>query len=421
MVGFMQDVTTDHSTRSHSTISPSGFENYLSSHGGCLGFQPTPDTGEIHPVTAKGEELHEILEVEDLSTVSSLADYLNQTDDYDRRALDYCVNAVADFEQIHGVPNAVLVEPQVQIFPLPTGEMMKGFIDRVHLYDNWAAIFDWKFGWTPVTSAEKNWQGVLYAWGLFQEFGHITHVAVTFVQPRLGKVTTFTWDKAEVASLVNAAKVHLEAVFRGDDNEWTPNVITCSRCARVTCRHRVGLVNQIATGFADERSRMMRMFHKLETGETLPEFQIPSSIDPRYLDNGVEIAKALDLCDVLTTWVEQTKAAALTAKLEKGIEIPGWEIAYRVPNTAVEDNQAAVKVLITAGFTVDEIIDCSKMSVTKLGDKFAEKASGPSKAAKLRTMNQMLDEAGALNDRSVEQPSLKREKGKKKPADFLSR
>lgn len=401
----------NHGARAHSTISPSGFTTIDPDQGGCPGFV-RPVNEKPHPVTVLGEKLHELMDREDLTTLVDSPKY-QELDIWDKRAINFCLESLN--EVTDGlIGERVLCEPRLEIMPLPDGEIMTGHVDRVHLYEEMrtAYIFDWKFGWTPVEDPETNWQGILYAYGIFNSFPWLESVFVTFICPRLKTFKTAKWTPQTLTPKIARAMTLLRIAYEHSSPEtWVYNEVNCSRCARVCCPK----VGQIGVDLATRFHNDAISFDDPDAPDVTAGFPL-KIVDPRETDDPDELGRMLNLSRSLVAWAKLVEETALSVRMEKGIDITGWEMKERRPNLVVKATNEAITLLEDKlKLNPAVLVAASKLSFPKIISFVKSKYGLTTEEAQAKVYG-ILKEANLLSEG---EPTNFLSPLKKKPSDFV--
>lgn len=317
----------DHSSRGHARVSPSQFNNRKL----CEGWLPEPDDPKkIHPVTAEGTRCHEAMETGDDSQLQT---------EWEEQYVAICREYVAklpraDWERI---------EPKLDIL----GGRSHGYADLLRCVGNTADLVDWKFGWNQVEDAETNLQGIGYTLGVFELYPSIAQVTVHFVMPRLGKVSVHTFDRSDVDRLrVQVAHI-LDRAENPDPKNFQASWKACAYCARKPICPVV--VSKVAEACSS-------------SGLPLPETNLAEATPE-------ELSFLRDFADVAEDWARKVKEYVLSQRLHGGIDIPGWELTFRKGARKVDDGNKLVEIARAFGLTESDIVESSKLYLTKLEKK----------------------------------------------------
>ena len=349
MAKKLKVVAVDHSERGHSRISPSK----LSSFEGCPGYE-SKQSKEIHPVTKEGIDCHEALDSGDWSGVSGeLLELVGMCQDY-----------------VDGLGSGSVHKEEC----LNVTEEIWGYCDLILIKDSHAHVVDYKFGWNPVKDAEENLQGMAYVVGAFNKWPELQTATVHFLQPRLGFISSADFERNKLDELLLRIQLIVDRVKQWDKEKDEKLLVpTASNC--VWCARKLGCpaFNKTLNAVLDEPlvSRS------------------PDLSDPEYL------SKALTAIPVVERWIKDVKESALDIRVEDGVEIPGFDLVVRAGRPTIPDNSALyeeVKDLLS----IEELLECSTVSVSKLRDKVASHVDRGQKGLAKSTLLAELESKGVL-------------------------
>lgn len=192
--------------------------------------------------------------------------------------------------------------------------------DVVIIADGTVQIIDLKYGKGVGVSAENNPQLRLYGLGAMDTYGmlyDIEKVKMTIIQPRLDNYST---EEITVEELVRWAeeevKPKAELAYKGEGEYCAGD--HCRFCkAKAVCRAR-----------AEENQKIAEY-----------DFVEPPTLRPS------EISDILRRIDNLVKWVEDVKAYALDAALNKGITFEGWKVVEGRSVRQYKDEQLVYEAL----------------------------------------------------------------------------
>lgn len=223
-----------------------------------------------------------------------------------------------------------------------------GIGDVVLISDGIMEVVDLKYGKGVPVSAIGNPQIRLYALGAWAEYNlfyDIREVRMTIVQPRLDSVTT---DVMTVDDLVTwAEEIVKPAAILADAGEGEFKAGEHCRWCKVkgNCRARAD-ANMAALAY---------------------EFKDPALLD---LD---EIGAVLAIAEQLQKWAKDVQEYAFD-QAKAGQRIPGWKLVEGKSNRKIIDPEAAIRILLDAGYEEDKILKPRELlGLTDLGDKVVGK------------------------------------------------
>lgn len=386
----MDNQSTNHGERTHSKISPSGLKNFEV----CPGYVREDEEGkQLHPVTAEGTLIHEALDQGDDSHLTQ-----DQKDLY-----EYCEVYANLLPTSYGT---IIKEPKVEVFM-----GVYGHVDQVQILGDEADVLDWKMGWNRVDPADRNSQGQAYTLGVFNAYPNLRQVTVHFVQPRLGYVTSHTYTREDVPDLEYRIRAVVSAVANATPDDYRPCPSNCAYCARHDCPAVAAPAYEIAKGYAAGKDRRLKA-EAILRGEPEPESllaTLPTEFYPRAMSDPEQISRALDIVPVVQSWAGSVLSRAKQMRVKEGIEIPGWEIAYRSGRKSVTNSVGAYESAKDRVSAEDFITACT-VSLTQLKELYTETSQRGKKAADARALEARLVDRDALSGGGEEIPYLKRTK-----------
>jgi hypothetical protein len=342
-------VAVDHSERGHSRISPSK----LTSFEGCPGYE-SKQSKELHPVTKEGIDCHEALDCGDWSGLTpELTELVSMCQDY-----------------VDGLGTGDTHKEAC----LNVTEEIWGYCDLILIQGNHAHVVDYKFGWHPVKDAEFNLQGIAYVAGAFHKWGHLEEATVHFLQPRLGYITSHKFTRNKLDELLLRIQVIVDRVKQWDAGKDGKLLVpTATNC--VWCSRKLGCpaFNTTLNAVLDE---------PLVSRD-------PDLVDPEYL------SAALSAVPVVERWIKDVKEAAIDTRVEDGVEIPGFDLVVRSGRPTIPDT-AALYEEVKDLLTVEELLECATVSVSKLRDKVASHVDRGQKGLAKSTLLADLESKGVL-------------------------
>jgi hypothetical protein len=374
-----------HSERAHADISPSQLKNF----DACPGF--LPDRGRsTHPVTLEGTRLHEAMDD---------GSWVNLPDDL----RELCQACAVYLEMLPTSQGQIFIEPKLDV----TAGVF-GFADRLQVLGKVADLIDFKFGYNEVEDAWTNLQGWAYALGAFHAHPQLEEVTVHFVQPRVNYATAHTFIKAEVPVMDTRIRGIVARVTNAKPEEYSPVPEVCQYCSRHDCPVIAEKADTIAREYAKARDLRMATEAKL-LGEKEPTpTPLPDPIYPRQMDDPAELAKALVLAPILERWVVSVKKRALEYRIEQGVEIPGYELAYRAGRKTITNGLAAWEV-VKERLDFEEFAAACSPSLPSLREAYTAKSKPRQKAKDVRELEAALEDLDALSS-GGDSPYLKKQK-----------
>jgi len=240
-----------------------------------------------------------------------------------------------------------IIEPMLEI----ADGRSWGYADLLHLdledEPVLAQLVDWKFGWNRIAQASVNMQGIGYALGVFEKYPSLRAVEVHLVMPRLGYVTTHVFtrdgDFDRMWKLVNGILDHALLPF---PENFKASAKACAFCARKpTCPV---IVSKVAGACND--------------GLPLPDTGLEDA-------SPEDLALYRDFADIAESWAKKVKEFVLNKRVMGGVDIPGWDLEHRRGARKVVDGPKIVEIARAFGLTEADVIESSKLYLTKLEKK----------------------------------------------------
>lgn len=253
---------------------------------------------------------------------------------YEKKMLEYCEDYAAYVMEVYAVAlkrdrNALIfVETWLDLSKyVPEGF---GTADVLIMCNGKVWFIDLKYGQgVPVDSVE-NKQLMLYGLGaldlseLYVE--SVEDLSLTIYQPRIDNTSTWETSAFDLELWADTDLKEKAALAFEGKGEYVPGS-HCQFCAaKGSCRANAE--------------------HKLALAKY--EFAKPTLLEPD------EIANILDKYEGLINWAKAVKEHALKAALN-GTEFPGYKVVVGKSNRYIRDPKEAVKILKTAGYSIEDI------------------------------------------------------------------
>ena len=350
---------TNHSDRQHATYSPSK----LKSLEICPRFQQD-NNAPPHPITLRGTAMHEAVEA-GTPEVDGLSDY-------EKEMVRYCL----DFQSEWSMDPTWVSFPEMKL-TTPGGNF--GYCDQLYIRGKEAILLDWKFSTRVQTVVEDNVAAQAYSWGILNDWPDIVEVTVYYIYPRLDVVSTHVFTRGDmdrielrVETIIARAKADLE------DQEM-PTEEGCLYCSRkATC----SALHKLALPIHNE--------YKKDELTVIPEYHASQISDPNVM------AKAMAVATIMEEWAGSVKFHANQMRRETGVEIPGYAWTSRKGDSVV-NNAALVKFTADEfGLTDEDMVSAMSLSISKLSDKFGERAPTGKKKSQIEAFKNSLIDSGAI-------------------------
>ena len=348
-------IVVDHSDRKHARVSPSK----LAYFDGCPGYSSKQqDAASMHPVTIEGIDCHEAL---DSGNWKGLKPHLRELVEICQDYVDELFTSVKD-AKLHN-ENKLVVSSSVY-----------GYCDLVITGDQTEGhVIDYKFGWLPVKDAEENLQGMAYVAGAFAKWTHVDKFTMHFLQPRLGVISTHTFEREHVEDILARVSYIVESV-ESYDSDKDPGLLkadpkNCLYCARkVKCPAFTENLRRVRPGL------------------------LPKDGD---FDSPEYLSKCLDALPALTAFINEVKDQATDMRVTGGIEIPGYTMQVRRGSAKFGDASEAYETLKDI-ISLEEFLSCVNVSLPKLQKSVSADIDRGQKGKARKTLESTLESAGVL-------------------------
>lgn len=322
------DPQPDPDPPAHSPLGPSAAERWLECTASVKHTAGMPDTETVF--AAEGTAAHTVSEwvresgkpaSEFVGQQIEVGDFVFQID----AAWASAIQQFVDF--VEELPGEAMYEERVHYTAFV--EDGWGTADDIRIADGTCHFTDLKFGKGVMKNAEHNPQLMLYALGVFQDFGHLYDIQdfhLTIHQPRLDHVSEWTISVKDLLvwardTVVPKAKEALETDGEFKAGEW------CRFCpAKLTCEARAKAMEEEFLGDLDEPNEM-----------------------PNY-----RLAEILDKAADVKAWLSDIEARALS-ELQKGHPVGDYKLVAGRSSRSWKDPEQAEKALRGARLKVKQI------------------------------------------------------------------
>lgn len=250
-----------------------------------------------------------------------------------------------------------------------------GTTDAIVVSPTVVHVVDFKYGQGVTVEAHGNPQLRLYALGALDTYGDVLGetevVRITVHQPRLDHTLTEEITPEALREWREKKVLPIAEVALTDDAPFGPSETACWWCpASGRCQAQLEQV------FAEP-------------------FTVPEVLTPE------DAAATLARVPEVRKWLKAFEEAALTMAYSEGTQIPGYKVVLSGGKRAVRDHEAALKVLLEAGYDIGEV---STTKARALGE--LEKLLGKEK------FHELLEESHIVT-KSDGQPALVLESDKR--------
>ena len=291
-------------------------------------FEETPS-----PFAEEGTAAHRLAELyllnQETGEDKELQDFYNNNEFYNgemEEAINLYIEIIGERYQAlkDKDPSAIIMSEQRLDFSKWAPEGF-GTGDIILIGAGMIEVIDLKYGKGIPVDAKDNPQLKIYghgAWDTFRVLYDLNTVRMTIVQPRLGSVTT-----AEMSS---------EDLVKWADEEMAPKAkLAWDGAGQFKpgdhCRFCKALPRCKAA--AEDNLKIAQHEFKL----------------PERLTNDAT-ADILGRIDRMVTWTKAVKEYALYEAENKGVKWPGWKLVEGRSNRVITDADAAIKILLGAGY-----------------------------------------------------------------------
>lgn len=354
---------TQQRTRKHAKHSPSQLANLEI----CPGWKP--QTGKKpHPVTESGTRCHEAFEHPEL---------IDDLDDHEHESVQWCLAYVASV-----IPDRTDWEFQHEI-KLETHEpTCYGYGDLLAVNGETAHYFDPKFGWNKQAGAEINPQGQAYVVGTFRKYPSVDRVWVHFLYPNKGTISRHEYTRKDDLAML---ELRISAIIAEAKSRKAERRFDQSNC--LYCGNKVG-----CPVLAEEALVIRNAVVSAQGNTPLTVF------DPHYIEAPDMMARALELASILAEWAQDVRNAATAFRVEKGIEIPGYDLKFRRGRQSVERPEDVIREARSYGVTQEELDAACDIRLTAVCDAIKSHAPRGEKGKSVDAFKSQLLLSGAIRE-----------------------
>lgn len=259
------------------------------------------------------------------------------------------VQGYVDF--VRSFEGELFPEQQVDFSPwVPDGF---GTSDAIVIADDKVHVIDLKYGKGVPVYAEKNTQGMLYALGVYNDYGYLFDHQETFVihiyQPRIGNFSEWEISLKDLLKWGEWVKLQADLAL-SDEAERVPGDKQCQWCrAKGDCKALFNYTQSIIMADFDD-------IEALENPEKLSAEQKRRVIENRGL---------------IESWLKSVEASVMD-KLLAGEKFTGYKLVEGRSNRKWSNEQDALKILLSVKSEDD--IYTKKMITAPQAEKLLGKA-----------------------------------------------
>ena len=258
-----------------------------------------------------------------------------------------------------------------------------GTVDFVSIKGDHADVVDYKYGRGEVDDSEINIQGQAYLLGVMDKFPKLKTATVHFILPRRDEILTHSYKREDMEDIrlrinliIEKAEVELEK------REAIPNSEGCRYC-----KHKLS-----CPALSD---KLLPLAKKYSESVTDFEMTLWGNYSPEKVEDPMVLSRMLNVAQVVDKWQAAAKKQALKLAVEKGEEIPGYNLHYRNATTKIEDAQEAYEALEHI-MNPDDFMSACTVSVSALAKKYAEKLERGTKKTARGIIELSLEEADVI-------------------------
>lgn len=363
----------NHAARTHHKNSPSKLP-YLAA---CAGFENF-DSGD-NDAAEMGTRLHEYMDTIVKRWVASdrkktLLQHLEifskevAIDDIERHLMLLCIRELSNWINLQGAEFDL--EITVEVKRADGTLLTKGHLDVLILLKTKTSglLLDYKFGWVRVKDAKDNEQGLAYALGCFNRYPQLETIAIMFLQPRLTPMkTTHVIKRSDFAETLNRISLVIERAEYVQQRGFTPETIQmlktgtqCLYCAHTkngACPARLNVLSKTVTS-------------------ALP-LEFPANWAPEQITTPEQAALARYAVERIEDFLDPIKQRAKEIALSSAEQkistrlANGEEVVYKIENHKYDRSLGKaldVAEALKDFLTLQEILGCADLSITKLSD-----------------------------------------------------
>lgn len=258
-----------------------------------------------------------------------------------------------------------------------------GYVDRAVISHDrrYAELYDWKLGYWPVETADRNLQGIAYTLGLFKMYPTLERVRFFFKLPHQDSVTDAVFTRAHIPDLylrVQTVVARARDARKADDFATArPAVPVCNFCANIGRCPKV----------AEFSCKVGSKFYPLE---------IPSDITPTAIHTNRDTSLGLRLASVLAIWSEAFRRQTTDRVLRGDADMPAGHKLESRSNRTIADNAKfkEVSLKFVSSEDYDSLLDPPGFG--KIEEMITERSPRGQKKAALESFKTTLEESGAV-------------------------
>ena len=354
-------VAPDHGERVHHRTSPST----LQAREACSHYEP----GKVESDAARaGTRQHEAVERRSIEGLPT---------DEEAAAVVKCIEFTDSVEALfaaraekEGGKYIHLNEAYVHVDDADTSA---GYFDEAFIFENEAALIDYKFGQWEVEPAENNLQAFAYVLGLFRQYPAVEKCAAYFVMPYRDAIESCVFPRDQQKEMLLRIQT-VVARSLAKAGQPTPSFLACYGCNnKGTCSALAGVAIKISEKFAPLKT--------------------PKEFDPMRVSDPADAVLGFQLATLMEGWAKAFKGRVTNLAVEDENFVPQ---GYRVISSAdriITDSRKAFQAL-TPVLGEDKLWEMIKLGISGVETAVMERAPKGQKSAQAQEVVEML---GAKN------------------------
>ena len=256
-----------------------------------------------------------------------------------------------------------------------------GTVDRVVIKGTHVDLVDFKFGRGEIDDAEINIQGQAYLLGVMDKFPELQTATVHFIIPLRDEVLTAQYCREDMEGIRLRISLIVEKAMLSDA-ERIPNTEGCRYC-----KHKLS-----CPALSDKLLPLAKKY-----SQSVDDFEMTlwGSYSPEKVEDPLVLGKMLNVAQVIDRWAEAAKKQATHLAVEKGEEIPGYDLNFRTVTPKIDNAQDAYDA-VEHLLTPEEFMSACSVTPAKIAKAYSAKLErGEKKNARAAT-DGALEEAGII-------------------------
>lgn len=267
------------------------------------------------------------------------------------------------------------VEVRVDFSPLTPIPNQRGTSDHIACTSKRLTVTDLKYGTGVQVFAEKNTQGLLYAYGAFLEFDdwyEFEEIEIRICQPRLDHFDIYLVTREQLLSFGEYVKRRAVLAWKLDAPR-KPSAKACQWCrVKANCGAIAKMQEDLAVyaSFEEGEDVMEDEITDLKARIDTGKFRL--TMRPAAELSVAQMAHMLKYRRLSEIWWN-TLADRLTELAQGGTEVPGYKLVEGRSNRKYISDSAAVERYEELGLSVDEMFNAEVITLTAAEDVLRKK------------------------------------------------